>query len=29
MQRHVNVLGIGMTQFKSPKHAEPYTVMDR
>lgn len=27
MLRHVNVIGVGMTPFKTPKHAEPYTVM--
>ena len=27
MQRHVNVIGVGMTPFKTPKHADPYTVM--
>lgn len=27
MKRHVNVLGVGMTQFKTPKNADPYTVM--
>lgn len=27
MQRTVNVLGVGMTQFKTPKKADPYTVM--
>lgn len=27
MKSHVNVLGVGMTQFKTPKNADPYTVM--
>ena len=27
MNRQVNVLGVGMTQFKTPKNAHPYTVM--
>lgn len=27
MKRHVNVLGVGMTQFKTPNNADPYTVM--
>ncbi|MGE3567934.1 MAG: lipid-transfer protein [Gammaproteobacteria bacterium] len=27
MQRHVNVLGVGMTPFKTPKNADPYDVM--
>ncbi len=27
MQRNVNVIGVSMTPFKTPKHAEPYTVM--
>ena len=27
MNRHVNVLGVGMTRFKTPKNADPYTVM--
>ena len=27
MHRQVNVIGVGMTPFKTPKHAEPYTVM--
>ncbi|MBX9608032.1 MAG: lipid-transfer protein [Gammaproteobacteria bacterium] len=27
MKRQVNVLGVGMTQFKTPKNADPYDVM--
>jgi len=27
MHRHVNVLGVGMTPFKTPRNADPYTVM--
>lgn len=27
MQRSVNVLGVGMTPFKTPRNADPYTVM--
>jgi len=27
MHRQVNVVGVGMTAFKTPKHADPYTVM--
>lgn len=27
MQHRVNVLGVGMTHFKTPKQADPYTVM--
>jgi sterol carrier protein 2 len=29
MSRHINVIGVGMTPFKTPKHSDPYTVMGR
>ena len=27
MLRNVNVIGVGMTPFKTPKNADPYTIM--
>ena len=27
MHRHVNVIGVGMTPFKTPKNADPYPVL--
>ena len=29
MSRNINVIGVGMTPFKTPKHSDPYTVMGR
>ena len=29
MKRNINVIGVGMTPFRTPKHTEPYTVMGR
>lgn len=29
MTRNINVIGVGMTPFRTPKHTEPYTVMGR
>jgi len=29
MSRQINVIGVGMTPFKTPKSADPYTVMGR
>lgn len=29
MNRHINVIGVGMTPFRTPKHSDPYPVMGR